>query len=826
MGKIIRNNIEYTGSSNSAGNISYDNSTSELQSQTVQNAITELKDLVDENTGNDVGRFEKDNQGNILGEIFNTYSGNDKNVASGNASHAEGNDTTASGNYSHAEGWGTTASEDGSHAEGIDTTASGVYSHAEGYHTVANGFSSHAEGGDTTASGIYSHAGGYETIATADYQTVIGKYNIADIIPEDSDTPVSFHLFIIGNGDGSNRSNIVEVTSDTFNVNGDITVAGNPLIVQCDTMPTADEHLLGHTVQYIGADGNYTHGWFYECISDGAEPPTYSWRELMDYVPTSGSNNPVTSEGIYKNTAGKKYYSWDYKLKGEIFNDYTHNEASGNYSHAEGYHTTASGPESHAEGSITKALNDLSHAEGYYTTASGVASHAEGYSTTASGEDSHAEGNDTTAQGNASHAEGDSTIASGLASHAGGYYTIANGNYQTVIGKYNIADGSGGSYSSGSSDSDSSDSDPPTPSSSQHLFIIGNGTDGSHRSNIVEVTSDTFNVNGDITVAGKPLIVQCETMSAADEYLLGRIVQYVGATDANYTHGCFYECVSDGKEPPTYSWQITKVIKFDNAPTSGSANAVTSDGIYKKTAGQKYYSNNTLKGEIFNNYTNNKATGNYSHAEGHYTQATGNYSHAEGYYTKATGDYSHAEGWSTTASGESSHAEGYVSTASGKLSRAMGEYTIASQRNMTAIGKYNSPRTGDLFNIGNGSSTTRSNILEANSTSVNINGDIQKNGISLPTPYTIMPTITASMLGQIAMYVGTTDANYTKGWFYITSSDGAAEPTYSWTPIVAHVEGLLPDNGNYTEFSNGVRLYVSDTEPTGTIPEGSLGVGW
>lgn len=40
------------------------------------------------------------------------------------------------------------------------------------------------------------------------------------------------------------------------------------------------------------------------------------------------------------------------------------------------------------------------------------------------------------------------------------------------------------------------------------------------------------------------------------------------------------------------------------------------------------------------------------------------------------------------------------------------------------------------------------------------------------------------------------------------------------------VDGLLPDNGNYTEFSNGVRLYVSNTEPTGTIPEGSVGIGW
>lgn len=45
-------------------------------------------------------------------------------------------------------------------------------------------------------------------------------------------------------------------------------------------------------------------------------------------------------------------------------------------------------------------------------------------------------------------------------------------------------------------------------------------------------------------------------------------------------------------------------------------------------------------------------------------------------------------------------------------------------------------------------------------------------------------------------------------------------------PIGDIVNGLLPDNGNYTEFSNGVRLYVSNTEPTGTIPEGSVGIGW
>lgn len=68
-------------------------------------------------------------------------------------------------------------------------------------------------------------------------------------------------------------------------------------------------------------------------------------------------------------------------------------------------------------------------------------------------------------------------------------------------------------------------------------------------------------------------------------------------------------------------------------------------------------------GEIFNNYENNVAIGNYSHAEGYQTKAIKNSSHAEGSGTKSSGDYSHAEGVGTTALGESSHAEGNSSSA-------------------------------------------------------------------------------------------------------------------------------------------------------------------
>lgn len=38
--------------------------------------------------------------------------------------------------------------------------------------------------------------------------------------------------------------------------------------------------------------------------------------------------------------------------------------------------------------------------------------------------------------------------------------------------------------------------------------------------------------------------------------------------------------------------------------------------------------------------------------------------------------------------------------------------------------------------------------------------------------------------------------------------------------------GIAETADNYIEMGNGIRLYISDTAPTGTIPEGSVGIGW
>ena len=184
-------------------------------------------------------------------EIFNTYIGTYKNVASGNYSHAEGYGTTASGNYSHAEGNGTkaegnyshaegnntTASGENSHAEGNGTTASGRDSHAEGYGTTASGDSSHAEGYNTTASGHYSHAEGYYTsasgycshaqnyytIADYNYMTAIGNYNISNT--NEQVNKKKNKLFVIGNGTELKRQDAFIITD-----NGDVFVSGNVFV--------------------------------------------------------------------------------------------------------------------------------------------------------------------------------------------------------------------------------------------------------------------------------------------------------------------------------------------------------------------------------------------------------------------------------------------------------------------------------------------------------------------------------------------------------------------------------------------------------------------
>ena len=110
---------------------------------------------------------------------WNTHAEGIRSEAIGEYAHAEGTDTTAEARSSHSEGENSHARGAQSHAEGNGTTASGGSSHSEGNSTKAEGEASHAEGKLTQALGYQSHAEGNSTIASKGTwnQHVQGKFN-------------------------------------------------------------------------------------------------------------------------------------------------------------------------------------------------------------------------------------------------------------------------------------------------------------------------------------------------------------------------------------------------------------------------------------------------------------------------------------------------------------------------------------------------------------------------------------------------------------------------------------------------------------------------
>ena len=234
---------------------------------------------------------------------------------------------------------------------------------------------------------------------------------------------------------------------------------------------------------------------------------------------------------------------------GERFNLYesNRNNASGDYSHAEGYLTQATGSYSHAEGSSNMASGNSTHVEGSLNTASGSYSHAEGYKTQATGSYSHAEGyaynNSSTSYGargtgshvegyncltttnaNYGHAEGYMTKASNSSTHAEGYETEAHGQYSHASGYNTYADtyaitvvGRNNTYN------------PSIPAAAvDRLFVVGNGTGTSssarsdafvvHNNGSVIINSTASNTTPSLTIGTSKAITGTTAASSSQAY--------------------------------------------------------------------------------------------------------------------------------------------------------------------------------------------------------------------------------------------------------------------------------------------------------------------
>ena len=221
--------------------------------------------------------------------------------------------------------------------------------------------------------------------------------------------------------------------------NGNYEITGNTL--QAVLLSMVDT--LGPEYQFLGIATKST----VPVVVEGNS--FYITTEVGTYTNFKNSGNTaiaVNQLGILTSTNGT---AWNFtpifigvsKGKGEVFNDYSNNEATDNFSHAEGNITKANGYASHAEGTRSEASGAESHAEGYDSRAKGNHSHAEGANTKASGDNSHAEGANTNASGQHSHAEGQRTTASGIVAHAEGDNTQALGDSSHAEGKNTIAVG-------------------------------------------------------------------------------------------------------------------------------------------------------------------------------------------------------------------------------------------------------------------------------------------------------------------------------------------------------------------------------------------------
>ena len=345
----------------------------------------------------------------------------------------------------------------------------------------------------------------------------------------------------------------------------------------------------------------------------------------------------------------------------EIFNDYTNNvatgefshaegrytTASGNYgSHAEGYYTKASGRASHAEGGSAIAYGSYSHAEGYYSYAEGTYSHTEGSYTYAIGENSHAEGSYTYSIGDSSHVEGINSYSYGLCSHAEGGSAIAYGSYTHAEGYYSYAEGTY-SHAEGS-----------------NTYAIG---ENSHAEG-----SYTYSIGDSSHVEG----INSYSYGLCSHAEGGSVIAY-GA----YSHAEGYYSYAEG----TYSHAEGRYTYATGQFSHAEGNRNKASGEVSHAEGNR----TTASGEVSHAEGDlTTASGDYgSHAEGYYTKASGRASHAEGNYTRASGNRSHAEGWSTSAYGnDGSHAEGDSTAANGDSSHAEGDHTTASGNSSHAEG--------------------------------------------------------------------------------------------------------------------------------------------
>lgn len=431
----------------------------------------------------------------------------------GFASHAEGNQTTSMGNYSHSEGSGTESVGQSSHAEGLSTVSQGFASHSEGYLTTSISNYSHSEGLSTNSGwkgfNILDTVGKVVTIDTGgvNYTTFFqsGKVVLDSNTYDYSSTTFSGSIFTITLDTSLDTATSTQITYSPIDPTGFGYIFSGYTddgLVPVDLPTDFDVYFLGlpYTSIYVSSNGYATFG-------GGSANCCFS---LPSGIPTS-----VGYPGIFLSTFSTDCVlftlSSGYTNSGETFvirfegtnrlnpappesPDLIYNYVFYKNNPQIIDFVIESNPTMINGSGISDGINPsyLTQFEGSGNTSFRLSTNTTTYTSVADLSDlnnplatvtnspySHSEGIVSKALGEGSHAEGYNTLSLGIASHSEGVGTISLGDYQHVTGKFN------------------------TKGNTTSLFVIGNGTGDTSRSDIFLVDSTSATVNGDLIVTGK-----------------------------------------------------------------------------------------------------------------------------------------------------------------------------------------------------------------------------------------------------------------------------------------------------------------------------------
>ena len=534
--------------------------------------------------------------------------------------------------------------------------------------------------------------------------------------------------------------------------------------IQYTTMPTANRQYNGKIAQYIGTtNANYTNGYFYKCVSDGAASPTYSWEQYdvqpsggdaWDYVlsttntfANTGSStwttisddsfhilnqlNQIITDGLYESSAvikplrialrvadtGCGYYNDMYTLQSIDIDETQHRYQ---FSFSNGYNKI-----------IIRCLQENNTNNWSY----------QAYSLISSNFDYILDAKNVIDLKTATLGTLVTVSNITLKNQFGElFYKVTNGDWYSSNVKplrigLRVKQDSHGSSSLGDNILLTCDSYGWNSDDGDDDFLEYHFTGSRSLYERYDITFKSFSSDWDYkleyVIREIPLGEQLLVMPSASYLYRNKTVQYIGPTNNDYIHGYFYDCVYNSSNY-SYSWQ-----QCDVQPSSGGGSDwdyVLSFDINNYTTWHQFVDSSTID-QLNAIVTNGLYDG--SRLKKLKIAILGDSGSGIDYFYTLQ---------SITTDEDEDYNTRYHFWFSNKESLHLAIRCVVSNSNNTNTWYYRIYDSTDLF--------------------------IEK--------YTTMPNAGSYCLDKIVQYIGTTDANYTNGYFYKCVSDGQATPTYSW----------------------------------------------